>query len=69
MKLVHGMLSQMREGGPSCKGLEVNGTEKAVVQDASNAKVMNVQNIRNKWEHSVMRKSIKGPKYRDATFH
>lgn len=61
MKLVHGMLSQMRGGGPSCKGLEVNGTEKAVVQDASNAKVINVQNIRNKWEHSVVRKIHQRP--------
>lgn len=67
MKWVHGILSQMR-GGFSCKGLEAKSTENAVLQDALSTKVLNVQNMRNKWENSEMRKSIKGPKYRDATF-
>ena len=62
MKLVHGMLSRMRGEGSSCKGLEAKSTENTVLQDALNAKVINVQNMRNKWENSVVRKSIKGPK-------
>lgn len=48
----------MRGGGSSCKGLEAKSTDEAVLQDTSNAEVINVQNIRNKWESSVMRKSI-----------
>lgn len=48
MKLVHGMLSGMRGGSSSCKGLEAKSTENAVLQDALNAKVINLQNMRNR---------------------
>lgn len=43
VELVHGMLSQMRGGGSSCKGLDANRTENAVLQDALNAKGITVQ--------------------------
>ena len=65
VKLVHGMHSQMREEDTSCKWLEEKSMEHAVLQDTLRAKVIKVQNVRKKSENSVMRQSIKGPKYRD----
>lgn len=63
------MLSRMRGGGSSCKRLEAKSTEEAVLQDTLNAEVIDVQNVRDKWENFVMRESIRGHKHRDATFN